>query len=144
MNLSNPDYCFEDMEPVAGVEYVIDPKVVEFAWDNNTFIYNGLVQASMATVTNLENGDICNVTVEYLDSIDPGDYLAKAVGLDNENYIFPKDTSIVEFAYKILAASVPDGSAADTGDSTGSLVFLLLLLACVSVATCGFALRRNR
>ena len=84
--------------------YVILPKVAELAWDQVEFVYNTNSQAPKATVSNLENGDTCDVTVEVVgEHVIVGSYTATATNLSNSNYTLPTNPSV---GYTIVKASV--------------------------------------
>ena len=107
-SLSNTNYKLPTEVTQA---YVILPKVAELDWDQLEFVYNKTSQAPKATVSNLENGDSCNVTVEVVgDHVIVGSYTATATDLSNDNYTLPASPSV---GYTIVKASV-DKPAADS------------------------------
>ena len=88
--------------------YVILPKVAELAWDQIEFVYNTNSQAPKATVSNLESGDSCDVTVEVVESehVNAGNYTATASSISGTsagNYKLPTNPSV---GYTIAKATV--------------------------------------
>ena len=68
------------------------PKTAKLSWKDLAFVYDRETHLPSAEVTNLENGDTCQVTVEGAAAL-PGTYEAKAVGLSSGNYALPQDDS---------------------------------------------------
>ena len=81
----------------------VEPKTAELAWDETPLVYTGEEQIPAATVTNLEEGDECEVTVTTLqeEATDAGSYTAVASELSNENYKLP---AVKTFSYEIARA----------------------------------------
>ena len=80
--------------------FVIIPKVAELSWGETSFVYDGTEYVPECEVTNLVNGDKCDVIVEGAASA-AGDYKAKAVDLSNDNYILPEDAEDLEVDFSI-------------------------------------------
>jgi hypothetical protein len=62
------------------------------AWTNTELTYNGSEQAPTASVSNLVEGDTCDVTVSGAET-NVGSYTATATELSNQNYKLPADAT---------------------------------------------------
>lgn len=72
----------------------IRPLEAQLAWSGDTgLVYDGTAKNVTAAVSNLVKGDKCAVTVEGGTETNAGDYTAKAVSLDNPNYVLPADAA---------------------------------------------------
>ena len=71
-------------------DFTIDPKVADLEWSNLEIDWDGTVKVPTATVTNLEDGDACTVTVGN-GTATVGWHTAQATALDNTNYQLPAD-----------------------------------------------------
>ena len=85
------NYVGAESDPV---EFTIAPKVLELDWSDTELTYNGQAQKPVATATNLEDGDECEVTVggEQTDSnakTGTDSYTAEASAVSNPNYTLP-------------------------------------------------------
>lgn len=81
----------EDSESFDATEVIVEitvlQRIVNLAWSDGGYVYNGSEQAPEVTVTNLVEGDECEVIVTY--GKDAGDYTAQAIsltGADSKNY----------------------------------------------------------
>ena len=93
-----------EMSPV-NKEWRIDAKVVTIVWTNNTIkTYNKQEQFVTAEVEGIIEGDVA--TLEYVDNsaINVGNYTAKAVGVDNANYVL--DTNAPTLGWEIDPATI--------------------------------------
>ena len=85
------DWKTEDSNYEATFEkgtYSIVPREAELTWAPLEFTYNGYEQIPSVEVSNLANGDSCEVTVVGA-AKDAGDYEAEATALGNANYKMP-------------------------------------------------------
>ena len=99
-------------------ELTITPKEAELTWqgyENLTYNPEGKTNVT-ATVSNLLDGDTCNVTVENGSNVDAGEYTAKAVKLDNSNYQLPTSSGLTQ-SYTIEKATP------DCADVTAALTY---------------------
>lgn len=113
--LSNPNYVLATKEGGWTTTFKINPKPVNIVWSNTTLTYNGQAQTPTATVATGElcAGDACTVTVTAnVESIDVGDYTAKATSLSNTNYVLAEGTW--ETAFKITPKPVTITWTTDT------------------------------
>jgi hypothetical protein len=87
---------FEGSSKIAESEAVnltINPLAAELAWSGSEFVYNGKHQAPSASVNNLIDGDVCEVTVRGSGK-DADKYTAEAISLSNPNYILSGDVTV--------------------------------------------------
>ena len=70
--------------------FTIHQKVAELSWSPDNFSYTGSDQKPAATVSNLEEGDTCTVTVTGAATA-TGEHTATATKLSNDNYKLPAD-----------------------------------------------------
>ncbi|MCD8013553.1 MAG: leucine-rich repeat protein [Lachnospiraceae bacterium] len=112
--------------------YTILPRTVELTWSGtDTRTYDGTASELTSEVSNLVEGDECNVTVTDCDAIDAGTWTATATGLtgeDSGNYQLPDTDSIestISATYTILPLTVElswSGTDTRTYDGTASEV----------------------
>lgn len=81
MSVGDTDY-YDATEVI--IDITIIPRIVKIKWSGDTFGYDGQEHAPTATVTNLVNGDECEITVAG--EINAGDYTAEALALSNDKY----------------------------------------------------------
>ncbi len=100
----------------------VNPKVAELKWTDTELVYNGAAQKPVAEVNNLEDGDVCQVTVEGEQTdYSASAYTAEATKLSNDNYILPAETTkeftIAQHAITITAENqtVPLNGAIEEG-----------------------------
>lgn len=76
-------------------EFHILPRVLSLAWTDLQHEYDGEKHTPNVTLTNLIDGDECqvNVVTEIADGVTVGDYWATVTKLDNENYVLPEITA---------------------------------------------------
>ena len=89
--LSNDNYQL----PTDGTEkqkFRINRKTAELDWTNTSMTYSGQELKPTATVTNLETGDICSVTVTG-GQTNADVYTATASELSNNNYALPAEAT---------------------------------------------------
>ena len=98
----------------------INPKVATLSWSPSpaTFTYDGAVHSPTATVSNLEAGDACSVTVTG-GQTNVGDYTATATGLSNSNYTLTGlETSTLDFS--ITGATITVNASGFNGTYDGT------------------------
>ena len=83
---------YKDGVIISTYPFKINPKVADFAWTNLVFDYDGEQHAPTATVTNLEEGDECTVTVSSTGCNAYSGYTTMAFSLSNENYTITNDS----------------------------------------------------
>ena len=68
------------------INVTVNKRVIEVTWSGDTFIYDGTPKTVTAIVNNIVGSD--NVTLIYEDNVktDYGTYIAKIVGVQNDNY----------------------------------------------------------
>ena len=116
-------------EPVC-IEVTIAKKVATLSWTDTTFTYDGEEHKPTATVTNLETGDSCNVTVtgEQTDTnikTKTDNYTATASALNNDNYQLPENKT-AEFTITPKEITVSNITAQDKtydGNTDATLVY---------------------
>ena len=85
----NPNY---DITVEKGT-LTISPKEAVLAWDDTEFFADGKSHMPSATVSNLADGDTCEVTVEGAQTEVGDKYTATATALSNPNYKLPADAT---------------------------------------------------
>ncbi|MBE5706611.1 MAG: hypothetical protein EGR78_06625 [Erysipelotrichaceae bacterium] len=85
---SNPNY---DIDFKDGT-FTINPRTIDLKW-NKELTYNGKEQLPTATVSNLADGDECEVTVDGNQHKNAGTYEAKATKISNQNYKLPENVT---------------------------------------------------
>lgn len=70
----------------------INPRTIDLKW-NKELTYNGKEQLPTATVSNLADGDECEITVDGAQHKNAGTYEAKATKVSNQNYKLPEDVT---------------------------------------------------
>ena len=109
---SNPNYTIT----VSDGTFSITQKEAALTWSDTEFPYDSKSHVPTATVSNLADGDTCNVTVEG-DQTEIGDnYTATATALSNPNYKLPADAST---KFKIYGCTITfvdeDGTELQSG-----------------------------
>ncbi|MBQ3786334.1 MAG: hypothetical protein II799_03580, partial [Lachnospiraceae bacterium] len=84
--------------------YKIAKKVAELTWGETSFIYSGKDQIPTVSVTNLEQGDECELTVTGAATA-VGTHKATVVKLSNDNYELPDE---IEKEFTIAKADLTD------------------------------------
>lgn len=79
---------FKDAD-VQEITNKINPRTIDLKW-NKELTYNGKEQLPTATVSNLADGDECEITVDGAQHKNAGTYDAKATEVSNSNYKLPK------------------------------------------------------
>ena len=74
--------------------FTIAPKTVGLKWSRTSVIYNGKVRKPKLTLTGVEPGDVCTVTMKGSRK-NAGNYTAKATRLSNANYALPAERTKV-------------------------------------------------
>ena len=81
--------------------FTITPKEVTVTWDKTEFTYDGDSHCPAAAVSNLADGDSCEVTVEGKQT-DAGTHTATAAKLSNSNYTLPDPKPTQQFTINPL------------------------------------------
>ena len=87
---------------VAEQKFVISPKEAELKWGKTEFVYNGVDQIPTVEVANLEEGDICDITVTGAATA-VGIHKATVLKLSNGNYSIPDE---FEKEFEIIKADL--------------------------------------
>ena len=82
---------FKDVD-VKEITNKINPRTIDLNW-NKELTYNGKEQLPTATVSNLADGDKCEVTVDGNQHKNAGTYEATATKVSNQNYKLPEDVT---------------------------------------------------
>lgn len=82
---------FKDAD-VQEITNKINPRTIDLNW-NKELTYNGKEQLPTATVSNLADGDKCEVTVDGNQHKNAGTYEATATKVSNQNYKLPEDVT---------------------------------------------------
>lgn len=82
---------FKDVD-VQEITNTINPRTIDLNW-NNELTYNGKEQLPTATVSNLADGDECEITVDGAQHKNAGTYEATATKVSNQNYKLPEDVT---------------------------------------------------
>lgn len=82
---------FKDAD-VQEITNKINPRTIDLNW-NKELTYNGKEQLPTATVSNLADGDKCEITVDGAQHKNAGTYEAKATKVSNPNYKLPEDVT---------------------------------------------------
>ena len=106
--LDNDNYTLP--ASVVSPDYTITPKEITLAWTQTGLVYNGEVQAPVASAVGVVSGDTCNVTVTGGQK-DAGSYIATAASVDNGNYMLPQSvTQQFTIAQKAVTVTADDMS----------------------------------
>lgn len=82
---------FKDAD-VQEITNKIHPRTIDLKW-NKELTYNGKEQLPTATVSNLADGDECEITVDGAQHKNAGTYEATATKVSNQNYKLPEDVT---------------------------------------------------
>lgn len=82
---------FKDAD-VQEITNKINPRTIDLNW-NKELTYNGKEQLPTATVSNLADGDECEITVDGAQHKNAGTYEATATKVSNQNYKLPEDVT---------------------------------------------------
>lgn len=82
---------FKDVD-VKEITNKINPRTIDLNW-NKELTYNGKEQLPTATVSNLADGDKCEITVDGAQHKNAGTYEAKATKVSNPNYKLPENVT---------------------------------------------------
>lgn len=82
---------FKDAD-VQEITNTINPRTIDLNW-NKELTYNGKEQLPTATVSNLADGDKCEITVDGAQHKNAGTYEAKATKVSNQNYKLPENVT---------------------------------------------------
>lgn len=82
---------FKDAD-VQEITNKINPRTIDLKW-NKELTYNGKEQLPTATVSNLADGDECEITVDGAQHKNAGTYEATATKVSNQNYKLPEDVT---------------------------------------------------
>ena len=109
---NNPNYVVT----VEAGTFSITAKEVALTWSDTEFPYDGKSHAPVATVSNLADGDTCEVTIDGAQTEIGDDYTANATALSNPNYKLPADAST---KFKIYGCTITfvdeDGTELQSG-----------------------------
>lgn len=85
------------------INVIVNKRIIDVTWSGDTFIYDGTPKTVTAIINNIVSGD--EVTLNYVDNIktDYGTYIAKIVGVENDNYTI-EGASNLEKEWKIERA----------------------------------------
>lgn len=101
-------------EVTATDDFIISPRPVVLSWSGETEVsYDGNEHGVAASITNLMEGDSCQLICEDCQKTDAGKYTAKVTALSNPNYTLEGVTNTTQ-AWQINPV---EGSAAVTMDS---------------------------
>ncbi len=100
---------FKDAD-VQEITNKINPRTIDLKW-NKELTYNGKEQLPTATVSNLADGDECEITVDGAQHKNAGTYEATATKVSNQNYKLPEDvtTSYTIKTKDITVTITPNG-----------------------------------
>ncbi|MCD8013552.1 MAG: leucine-rich repeat protein [Lachnospiraceae bacterium] len=102
---------------------IVSPKEVEITWSGTeTRTYDGTPSDVTATLTNLETGDTCELTVEGGTESDAGEHTATITELDNANYALPENASTTYTIDPLTAELEWTGAGEREYDGTASNV----------------------
>ena len=82
---------FKDAD-VQEITNKINPRTIDLKW-NKELTYNGKEQLPTATVSNLADGDECEITVDGAQHKNAGTYEVTATKVSNQNYKLPEDVT---------------------------------------------------
>lgn len=82
---------FKDAD-VQEITNKINPRTIDLKW-NKELTYNGKEQLPTATVSNLADGDECEITVDGAQHKNAGTYEATATKVSNQNYKLPENVT---------------------------------------------------
>ena len=82
---------FKDAD-VQEITNKINPRTIDLKW-NKELTYNGKEQLPTATVSNLADGDECEITVDGAQHKSAGTYEATATKVSNQNYKLPENVT---------------------------------------------------
>ena len=112
--LTNED-CYLDVKSTVGT-LSISQREVTLSWSDLKFPYDGKEHQPVVTITNLVEGDSCEVTVEGTAKEIGKDHTATATVLSNDNYKLPKDCGITFEIYGCTITFVDgDGNVLQSG-----------------------------
>ena len=109
---ANPNYTIT----VEAGTFTISQKEAVLAWSETEFPYDGKSHLPVATVSNLADGDTCEVTIDGAQAEIGDAYTANATALSNPNYKLPADAST---KFKIYGCTITfvdeDGTELQSG-----------------------------
>ena len=85
----------------------VNPLTATLSWDNTSLTYTGEAQKPTATVSNLVNGDECNVTISGEQTNAGDSYEATVTELSNSNYQLPTEVThsfVIDKATPVVTA----------------------------------------
>ena len=100
-SINSLNYVIKEETSHKQIIVTITPIIADIRWDQTSFVYDGNEHIPTASVSNLINGDRCDVTVQILNemAIEAGDdYVAKAIDLSNHNYALPNEEVLTTFS----------------------------------------------
>lgn len=107
----------------AGISKTIDKKTATLNWKNLSHTYDGKPHTATCSVSNLESGDSCSVTLSNQTRTNAGSQTVTATALSNSNYKLPSSpTATLSIAKATLTVSANDVKQTWTGDTYKSTV----------------------
>lgn len=105
------------------ISKVIDKKTATLYWDNLSHKYDGKPHTATCSVSNLETGDSCSVTLSNQTRTNAGSQTVTATALSNSNYKLPSSpTATLSIAKADLTVSANDVKQTWTGNTYKSTV----------------------
>ena len=105
------------------ISKVIDQKTATLYWDNLSHKYDGKPHTATCSVSNLETGDSCSVTLSNQTRTNAGSQTVTATALSNSNYKLPSSpTAKLNIEKADLTVSANDVKQTWTGDTYKSTV----------------------
>ena len=108
------------------VQVRLVPRTAELKWTNTSFVYNGQFHTPTGEVTNLAEGDSCEVNVER-GQMDAGKHRAAVTGLSNKNYARPSGEAMFGHYYiaprGIMVSGIEAGDKVYDGTTDATLSF---------------------
>ena len=107
----------------AGISKTIDKKTATLNWKNLSHTYDGKPHTATCSVSNLESGDSCSVTLSNQTRTNAGSQTVTATALSNSNYKLPSSpTATLSIAKADLTVSANDVKQTWTGNPYKSTV----------------------
>lgn len=107
----------------AGISKTIDQKTATLNWKNLSHTYDGKPHTATCSVSNLESGDSCSVTLSNQTRTNAGSQTVTATALSNSNYKLPSSpTATLSIAKADLTVSANDVKQTWTGNTYKSTV----------------------
>ena len=105
------------------ISKAIDKKTATLSWGNLSHTYDGKPHTATCSVSNLETGDSCSVTLSNQTRTNAGSQTVTATALSNSNYKLPSSpTATLSIAKATLTVSANNVKQTWTGDKYKSTV----------------------